>query len=237
MANAPAKSPEATPPALRPATDPRLVPVHIILGVVTGIVDAVSFLGLGRIFTANMTGNVVLLGFAIADAPGLSIERALAAIFSFVIGSVAGGRFALSMSSEPHRSWAQRAMVTEIVLLIGAAGLALLLSTNPPLAEFGVIVLTGVAMGFRNATARKMGVPDLQTTVLTLTITGLAADSSLAGSDNPRAGRRFASVLAILIGAAAGAVLLRVSMALTLVVAAATVAVAAVYLASPERRA
>jgi len=39
--------------------------VLLALTGVTGLVDAISFLGLGSIFTANMTGNVVLLGFAI----------------------------------------------------------------------------------------------------------------------------------------------------------------------------
>jgi uncharacterized membrane protein YoaK (UPF0700 family) len=71
-------------------------PVRILLAmsVVTGIVDAVSFLALGRVFTANMTGNVVLLGFAIAGAPGLSISRSVVALLAFLSGAVLGGRVA-----------------------------------------------------------------------------------------------------------------------------------------------
>jgi hypothetical protein len=64
-------------------------------------------------------------------------------------------------------------------------------------------------MGIRNVTIRKLAVPDLTTTVLTLTVTGLAGDSSLAGGSNPRWLRRSASVLAVFAGAAAGAVLVR----------------------------
>ena len=55
-------------------TDRALPAVLFTLTMVTGIVDAASFLGLGHIFTANMTGNVVFLGFAAAGAPGLSVR-------------------------------------------------------------------------------------------------------------------------------------------------------------------
>jgi uncharacterized membrane protein YoaK (UPF0700 family) len=64
-------------------------------------------------------------------------------------------------------------------------------------------------MGFRNATIRQLKVPDLTTTVLTLTITGLAADSTLAGGTNPNWGRRVSSVAALFIGAVAGALLIK----------------------------
>jgi uncharacterized membrane protein YoaK (UPF0700 family) len=66
-------------------------------------------------------------------------------------------------------------------------------------------------MGFRNATIRQLKVPDLTTTVLTLTVTGLAADSSMAGGSNPNWGRRLASVAAIFAGAALGALLVNQS--------------------------
>ena len=73
-------------------------------------------------------------------------------------------------------------------------------------------------MGVRNATVRKIALPDLTTTVLTLTLTGLAADSALAGGTNPRAWRRVASVLSMFLGAAVGALLVRHSLVLPLVV-------------------
>ncbi|MET9843797.1 DUF1275 family protein [Streptomyces ossamyceticus] len=64
-------------------------------------------------------------------------------------------------------------------------------------------------MGLQNAVVRRLGVPDLTTTVLTLTLTGLAADSTPAGGPAPRPGRRILSVLAMFLGALAGALLLR----------------------------
>src|SRR5262249_37295888 len=74
-----------------------------------------------------------------------------------------------------------------------------------------------LAMGFRNATVRRLAVPDLTTTVLTLTLTAVAADSSLAGGDNPRLGRRLTSIAAMLAGAALGALLLQYGLALPLI--------------------
>ena len=77
-------------------------------------------------------------------------------------------------------------------------------------------MLTGLATGIRNATVRKLAVRDLTTTVLTLTLTGLAADSSLAGGSNPGWVRRAAAVGAMSAGAAVGAWLLGYSLALVL---------------------
>ena len=77
-------------------------------------------------------------------------------------------------------------------------------------------------MGLQSAAARRLGVPDLTTTVLTLTVTGLAADSHLAGGTNPNIGRRLLATAATFIGAALGAFLIfhiSVSAALALAVA------------------
>jgi len=83
-------------------------------------------------------------------------------------------------------------------------------SAAPPLPagpRYALIAALAVTMGAQNATARKLAVPDLTTTVLTLTITGIAADSFLAGATGAKAGRRLTSVAAMLLGALAGALL------------------------------
>ena len=64
-------------------------------------------------------------------------------------------------------------------------------------------------MGTRNAAVRKLAIPDLTTTVLTLTITGIGADCSIANGNNPTLARRVASVAAMFLGAALGAVIIR----------------------------
>lgn len=204
------------------------VGILLVMTVVTGIVDAVSFLALGRVFTANMTGNLVMIGFAFAGAPGISISRSAVALVAFLSGAVLGGRVA-STESRWHR-WADRALMFEALLLgiaaVTAAGTHSSLVSNP-LQLNAVIVSTGVAMGLRTAIVRKLAVPDMTTTVLTLTITGLAADSSLAGGENPRWQRRVAAILAMICGAFAGARMLAYSISLPLAVACGIAAVCA----------
>ena len=68
--------------------DGPLPPLMLTLTVVTGLVDAVSFLGLGQVFVANMTGNVALLGFALAGAEGLSAPAPLVSLASFLVGAL-----------------------------------------------------------------------------------------------------------------------------------------------------
>jgi len=103
-------------------------------------------------------------------------------------------------------------------------------------ATYAIVLSTAVAMGLRNAVVRKLAVPDLTTTVLTMTITGLAADSSLAGGHGGRWARRALSILAMFAGALAGAVLLRrFGLPASLVVAALMVAALSFHLRSHVR--
>ncbi|MFJ8543624.1 YoaK family protein [Streptomyces sp. NPDC093586] len=186
-----------------------LPPLMLVLTVVTGLIDAVSYLALGRVFVANMTGNVVFLGFALAGAPGLSVPASLVSMLSFLVGALAGGRSGVRFAEHRGRLLAATTAV-QAVLVAGTVVAAFLAHgevTGP--VRYTLIVLLGIAMGVQNAVARRLGVPDLTTTVLTLTLTGLAADSSPAGGATPRPGRRVLSVLAMFTGALAGALLLR----------------------------
>src|SRR5215470_2875199 len=79
--------------------------VLVVLTMTTGLVDAVSVLGLGRVFTANMTGNIVFLGFAAAGVPGFSIARAVVSLVGFVVGAVLGGRLGVAMAGVTRRRW------------------------------------------------------------------------------------------------------------------------------------
>src|ERR1700709_2521970 len=63
----------------------------LALTVATGLIDAVSILSLGRVFVANMTGNIVFIGFAIAGAPGFSLAASLIALLGFLVGAGIGG--------------------------------------------------------------------------------------------------------------------------------------------------
>jgi uncharacterized membrane protein YoaK (UPF0700 family) len=205
--------------ASSPTTE-KVIP-YALLGMtaVTGLVDAVSFLSLGRVFTANMTGNIVLLAFATAHVSGLSVARSLTALLAFLVGAILGGRVMARASVDSQIRLAAQAFLLEVALLfaasfcsIGYRGDLLEHSLQP----FALIALTALAMGTRNAAVRKLAIPDLTTTVLTLTITGIGADSSLANSNNPRLARRVAAVATMFLGASLGAVVIRYSISTAL---------------------
>ena len=161
---------------------------YALLGMtaVTGLVDAVSFLSLGHVFTANMTGNIVLLAFASTGVPQVSLARSITALLGFLGGAVVGGRIMAGASAVVQLRAASSVFALEIVFLVGATLAALgysVVSSPDFLRLYAMIAFTAIAMGMRNAAVRKLAVPDLTTTVLTLTITGVAADSSLARGD------------------------------------------------------
>src|SRR5882672_10860992 len=158
------------------------------LTAVTGVVDAVSFLGLGHIFTANMTGNAAFLGLALGGGAGVSVARSLPALSAFACGGICGGRIN-TRDRTPARSLLT-AMCFETLLLLLAVASTVPAAFNASSVAYIVIVFTALAMGLRNAVVRKLGIPDMTTTVLTLTITGLAADSRLASGKGDRSGRR-----------------------------------------------
>jgi uncharacterized membrane protein YoaK (UPF0700 family) len=204
-------------------TPPALIRVLLALTFVAGLVDAVSVLALGRVFTANMTGNVVFLAFAVAGAPGLSVSRSGVALAAFLGGALGGGRLAGVLRVGPLNRWLSLVVGLEALLLLSAAAVLLWSGTvagaPAPAGSYTAIVLTALAMGARNATVRQLPVKDLTTTVLTLTLTGLAADSPWAGGAGRRATRRLSAVLAMFGGAAVGALLLRYAAATPLVLA------------------
>jgi uncharacterized membrane protein YoaK (UPF0700 family) len=186
----------------------------------TGLVDAASFLGLGHVFTANMTGNIVLLGFGIAGSGGLPVLAPLVSLGAFLVGAGAGGVLARVAKGDPGRL--ARALAIEVSAIGVAVVVALAIEVQPNRVSGDlVIALLALAMGVRNATVRRIGAADLTTTVLTMTLTGLAAESPLAGGKGEGSARRILAVVAMLTGAVAGALLLKTSLALPLAAAAA----------------
>ena len=188
--------------------------ILLAMTVVTGLVDAVSFLSLGRVFTANMTGNVVILAFATARVPGLSIARSSTALLSFLLGALFGGRIMSRAGADSQVRFAAQAFLLEDAFLFAASLCAIGYKANlvkHSSQSFALIALTAVAMGARNAAVRKLAIPDLTTTVLTLTITGIGADSSIANGNNPRLARRVEAVVAMFFGAALGALVINYS--------------------------
>ena len=179
----------------------------LTLTIVTGVVDAVSFLKLGHVFVANMTGNVVFLGFAIVGATDLSILASLSAIVVFLSGALAGGWLALHAGHHRGRLLAI-ALYIEIAL-VGAAFIVSMVALDPGdiRVRYVLIVLLAVAMGLQTAAAHRLAVPDLTTTVLTSTLAAFAADSALPGGTTGISTRRPIAAGAMFLGAALGAAL------------------------------
>jgi uncharacterized membrane protein YoaK (UPF0700 family) len=239
--------------------DPALGPLRgllLMLTVVTGVVDAVSILALGRVFVANMTGNVVFAAFALVGAPGFSLSASLFALAGFLVGAYFGGVLIGRLGHDRGlllRAGGAAELACAAVALVVAAT-----SGDPGVThgtiglaggEFGAAVtdaiaaLLAIALGVQNAVARKLAVPDMTTTVLTMTLTGVGADLRAVFGDRPRAkarsalGRRLLAIAAMIVGALAGASLtLRVSPLSGLVLAAALLAVVTAWVALATRR-
>jgi uncharacterized membrane protein YoaK (UPF0700 family) len=149
-----------------------------------------------------MTGNVVFLGFALAGAKGFSISASLVALGCFLAGAWIAGRVGWP---RPRLALA-RAATAEALLVLVATVVAI--AGHGTGARYGMTVLLALALGAQNASVRKLGVPDMTTTVLTQTLTGLAADrpTSFSGFDSATV-RRLSAVAAMLVGAVGGALL------------------------------
>lgn len=171
----------------------------------TGIIDAVGYLGLDRVFTGNMTGNVVIMGMAVAGGDGLPVLGPTLALVGFMVGAAAAGR----VLRGGHAGWSTR--TTWLLLVVGTmmAGVsASLFAVGDDLTQAGGVAVTtalGGAMGLQAAAARVVAVKDVTTVVVTSTITGLAADSVFGGGIPGGGVRRVAAVVLILVGAGVGA--------------------------------
>lgn len=193
----------------------------LLLTLTTGLVDAASYLGLGHVFSANMTGNIVLLGFGLARAGGLPVVAPLVSLAAFLVGAGLGGRLASRLGVNRRRHLLTALALEALLVLLAAVWTAVVQVRVGAFSGDLVIALLALGMGVRNATVRRFAVPDLTTTVLTMTLTGLAADSPLFGGSGAGSVRRTAAVVAMLLGALTGGLLLKSSLTLVLVVAAA----------------
>lgn len=193
--------------------------VLLALTFVTGIVDAVSFLGLGQVFAAMQTGNVIFLGFGIAGTAGSPLADPIIGLAAFIAG---GGIAAMVLGRRRRRGPDLRLAMTIEVLLLGAVAIATAISkpSEGTLFAFALIAALSLAMGLRNTLARQFGGTNLATTVLNLTLTAVSSPSSVSIAGSNDLAIRGSALLAILIGALTGALLLKVSLSLPIAVAA-----------------
>jgi uncharacterized membrane protein YoaK (UPF0700 family) len=180
----------------------------VALTFAAGAVDAIVFLRLD-VFTAVMTGNIVLLGLAIGQGAFRNALRSLIALGAYAGGVLAAAR--LLGATAPRAVWdahVTRALAIELALHVVFLGGWILTEARPDgLAAASLIAISGVAMGIQAASARTLA-PHLSTTYVTGTITALLSELSALGPIGPDARRRAAIVVALGVGALCGALIL-----------------------------
>ncbi|MHB8588443.1 MAG: YoaK family protein [Candidatus Dormibacteraceae bacterium] len=192
------------PPWLRPRLRNALL---LTLTAAAGSADAISYLGLGRVFTANMNGNLVLLGVAIAQGQLAGSIRSVIAFAGFGVGVLIGAR--VTATTKPTVIWPRSvnlAMFVELGLLMAfGAGWEIAGDQPAALALNSLIALSAAAMGVQTAAARSLAVVGVTTTFVTGTLTSLIAELASASRDWSRWTLWGATLACMVIGAAAGA--------------------------------
>lgn len=196
----------------------------LLLTFATGLADSISILALGHVFVANMTGNVIFLGFWLAPSTTIDLTAVAVALPTFICTTVVSGRLSRHFGLRT-RPWITTVLATEIVLLAGLAILAgagvLRYQGDSKLIMIGLLAVT---FGLQHSSARQFGIPELSTTVLTSTIVSLGLDSRLAGGTGERHRLRIGVVTTMCAGAFLGATMSRYVIAPVFVVAAAVIA-------------
>jgi uncharacterized membrane protein YoaK (UPF0700 family) len=180
----------------------------IALTFAAGSVDAVALLRLD-VFTAVMTGNIVLLGLAIGQGAFGNALRSVVALVAYGVGVIVAARIVGTVAIETHWSpKVTRALAVEWVLQLAFLIGWLLTGANPDgVSAAALIAFSGLAMGIQAATARALA-PGMSTTYVTGTLTGLLSELSALGSVSGDRLRRASIVVALAFGAVAGALAL-----------------------------
>lgn len=178
--------------AISPRSAPSARVLLCVLASAAGCTDAVNYIVLGHVFTANMTGNTVLLGIAIVAGKGAQVARSACALVAFCSGVALSARFVSCGARAgvwPRRASVALALEALLLALLGALG-----------THFGVrsahaywlIGLSGFAMGTQSAAVRVIDIPDVATTYITGTLTNMVmlAVAGTDGSTRPSRRRR-----------------------------------------------
>lgn len=174
----------------------------------TGVIDADSYLALDHVFTGNMTGNVLFIGFALVGVKNIPLLNNVIALLGFVVGSIVGGRIV----GRGHPKTLPR---VSALTLLGGGILALAIATTwtvlGNLEQPVLLILTfllACVMGSQVSAVKPIGNSDVTTIVVTNTLANLARDSRLGGGKHENWAPRLLAILAMCLGAAVGAALI-----------------------------
>lgn len=215
----------------------RLTTATLVVTMTTGMIEAVSFVGLGYVFTAMMTGNLLFVGFDLAGvsspiSQNIALTQIVVALAAFAFGALTGHRVNGVLAGRNDRWLASVTFVKGLLFLL-AAVVAIGLRGHPDhvtTRHLMVIFVLAATMGWRNTTVRRVALPDLLVTLVTGSLTAL-----LMGSlREQHAWRRGAAVVAMVLGAFLGTLLLRLNPTMALLGAAAVQFLAAALLRGVE---
>ena len=177
----------------------------LLLTVSTGTIDAVSYLALDRVFTGNMTGNVLFIGFALVGVAGIPLLNNVVALLGFISGSIISGRIVGLSHPKGLPAVSAITLAAGAAIAVVLAGIWLAVTDLP---EWGLLVVTFVlanVMGAQVTAVKPIGNSDVTTIVVTNTVANLARESRLGGGAGQRWLPRLLAVVAMGAGAAIGA--------------------------------
>ncbi|MDQ7724086.1 DUF1275 domain-containing protein [Bacillus halotolerans] len=144
-----------------------------LLCLTAGIVDVIGYLSLGHVFTANMTGNIVLLGLAIGKSLQVTVFHSLTALIGFIFGVIIST--IIVGKAEIWPSAVTKALAIEAFILFVFACLSISSAFVP---VYILIILLSIAMGIQTTAAKQLGIAGISSTVLTGTLASLLEDLS-----------------------------------------------------------
>ncbi|MFH5184376.1 YoaK family protein [Paenibacillus sp. TAB 01] len=150
--------------------------ILLLLCFVSGIVDVIGYQGLGHVFTANMTGNIVLMGMAIGQAEGLAVLRTLVALAGFIAGTAIAA--VMIGAGKEKLFWPKpvtAALSAEAFFLLLFAIGSMLHPAN--YSVYFLIIVLSTAMGMQTTAARRLGIAGISTTVLTNNLANVIEDA------------------------------------------------------------
>jgi uncharacterized membrane protein YoaK (UPF0700 family) len=224
--------------AVQTRLDRFYLPGLFALTLSTGVVDAVSYLALDRVFTGNMTGNVLFIGFGLVGSDEIPLLNNVIALLGFLAGALVCARI---IRGHTH---ATRLPTVNLVVLTISAGVGAILAVVwlalgevPESALLAVTAILAIVMGAQAAGVRAAGISDVTTIVVTSTLANLAIESRLAGGPGDKWRRRLFAVVSMGAGGALGALLVQLSGGAGAMLLAAVVMFAGVVLLGRARRA
>ncbi|MQA34405.1 YoaK family protein [Modestobacter roseus] len=175
----------------------------------TGMFDAISYLGLDRVFTANMTGNIVLLGMGLTTDQDIPVRLAAIALAGFAAGALVAARFLQRQPTGLQVPLRSLVLIGALAVLTAASAVVFLVVPEAPHGLLvGITAALSAGMGMQAVVAKRFGVPDVSTVVLTMTLTSWVSESRLGGGTGAHSFRRGGAVVLMASGAAAGGALL-----------------------------